>query len=86
MSNSLSKIAQEVVFQTVGGLLIGTAADHIFEPQLFVFDGNLVKVAGETALQLGITGIATAAWYEFLFKRGVRGEVGYLFPFLELHE
>jgi hypothetical protein len=75
MTSNLTRVAQEVVLQTIGGLVIGTAVDNIFDPQFIVFDGNFIKIAGETALQLGLAGMATTAWYEFLYKRGLRGEV-----------
>lgn len=72
---SFTKVAQEVALQGIGGLLIGSAADSIFHPlALGVNAENFPKVTGEVAIQLGLNGFATSMYYEFLYKRGIRGD------------
>lgn len=71
---SFSAIITQSVFQGIGAFLIGTASDHFFEPSVAVFDHNFVRVASETAIQIGFNSIAINAWYDFMFNRGVRGD------------
>ena len=73
---SITNIASQTTFQTLGGLLIGSSIDKFFDELDGEIDNeNFVKVLGESLLQLGVISFISAAYFDFIGRRfNVRGE------------
>jgi hypothetical protein len=69
---SIYNSAQQTTLQGLGGLIIGGVIDQFFHPHDAVSSSNALLVGGEIVLQLGLAGLLTAGYFDFLTRRGFR--------------
>lgn len=71
---SITRIFQEATLQGLGGVLIGGFLDNYFGQSEQVNEHNFLKITGEVIGQLAVVTLVSTAYFDFLIRKGMRGD------------